>query len=133
MPWLLLMVVSQRLPLQRAKARLGPHWANLWSRIRRWDSAAIAQSTMARSQLITAIPFSHAIAAKDRPALEHLLISGLPRGIIGPERQPRINHNGQVGVVRRADGNAGKVGVGTQRDLLNRQAPNLRELYHAGI
>jgi hypothetical protein len=44
-------------------------------------------------------PLSHAIAANHRPALEDLLVCGLPRGIISPERQPRINHQGPVGVV----------------------------------
>jgi hypothetical protein len=37
---------------------------------------------------------SHAIAAEDRPTLEHLLITVLPPGIVGLERQPWINHHG---------------------------------------
>jgi len=54
---------------------------------------------------------SHAIAAEDRPALEDFLISGFPSGIVGPERQPWINHHGEVSVVLETDGDAGKVGV----------------------
>jgi hypothetical protein len=77
--------------------------------------------------------FSHAITAEDRPALEHLLVSVLPPGIIGLESQPWINHYGQVGFVLEADGDAGEIGVGAQRDLLNRQAPSLRELDQPGV
>src|SRR5579859_6912867 len=54
--------------------------------------------------------WSHSIASNDRPALEHLLLSGLPFGIIDSERQSGINHHGQVCIVLEADGEAGKVG-----------------------
>jgi hypothetical protein len=73
-------------------------------------------------------PLSYAIAANHRPAFEHLLISVLPPRIIGLEREPWIDYYGQVGFVLEADRDAGEVGIGAQRDLLNRQALNLREL-----
>ena len=75
----------------------------------------------------------HAIAAEDRPALEDFLVPCFPSRIVGPEREPWINHHGQVCVVRKADGDAGKVGGGAEHNFLDRQSPHLRELYQAGI
>ena len=71
----------------------------------------------------------HAIAAEDRPALEHFLISFLPPRIVGLEGQPWINHHGKIRVVLEADGDAAKVGVGVQLHPLDRFAPGVRELH----
>jgi hypothetical protein len=71
---------------------------------------------------------SHAIAAEHRPALEHFLFSLSPPGIVNPERQKWINHHGEVSVVLKADGDAGKVGIDAQFDFLNRAALGLRKL-----
>jgi hypothetical protein len=75
----------------------------------------------------------HAIAAEDRPALEHFLVPCFPSRIVGPEREPWINHHSQVCVVRKADGDAGKVGGGAEHNFLDRQSPNLRELYQSRV
>jgi len=39
----------------------------------------------------------------------------------------------EIRVALEADGDAGKVGVSAEHDFLDRQTPNLRELYHAGM
>jgi hypothetical protein len=75
----------------------------------------------------------HASAAEDRPALEHFLVPILPPGIVGPERQPWIYHHGEVRVVLKANGDAGKVGIGAQLDFLNCPAPSLWELHQPRV
>jgi hypothetical protein len=53
-PWLLSMVVYQR--LSNFSAQSAPHWANLWSRIRRWDSRGYCTVDDDAISAITAVP-----------------------------------------------------------------------------
>ena len=71
---------------------------------------------------------SRAIAAEHRPTLEHFLISLFPLGIVGLERQKWINHHGEVSIVLKADGDAGKGGIDAQFHFLNRAALGFRKL-----
>jgi len=75
---------------------------------------------------------SYPIAAENWPALEDLLVSGFPPGIIDLERQPWINHHGQVGLVRKADADAVKIGICAELDFVDGTAPGLGELHQPG-
>lgn len=52
--------------------------------------------------------------AQARPAPEHLLVAGLPRGILGAEGQRGLHVNQQFGIVAEGQDHAVRVRVGAQ-------------------
>src|SRR6185437_15725017 len=65
------------------------------------------------------------------PSFEHALIMRFPVRKFCIEDQPGINHDAQVRLVLKADGDAMAVGVGDELDLLDRPASGLGKLHDA--